>query len=180
MTINFSDGLVPDDISEMDTTPPLSDVEYPCVVCNEEAGPYGGRGPKPKYCSKHKKGQSKPRSTVGKVGGAVATQAAQATSVLVQINGILAMGMMAIGLNGSASALAEANDQFEQRAYAALVTDPALCQLILKSGVKSAKLSLAIAYGGLVAAVAPTAVVELRERKAERDAKREAEADGLE
>lgn len=158
---------------EQDTVPLLADVEYPCRVCGKEAGPYGGRGPKPKLCDEHKKVTGK-RGSVPKVGGNVATQAAQATAVLVQLNAMLAMGAMALQLFGTASAIAGANEQFETQAYNALVTDPALCQLILKGGAKSAKLSLGIAYGGMAISVVPTAIEELREKKAERQAAREA------
>jgi hypothetical protein len=91
---------------------------------------------------------------------------------------MLAIGAMAMGLNGTASAIAQANPNFEEQAYQALLTDQDLCKLILKGGVKSAKLSLGIAYFGMGAAVIPTAVVELKEKKEERDVKR-AEAEGL-
>jgi len=168
MDFDFTDAVIPPD-----SVPDTIDVEYPCQQCGAEAGPYGGRGPKPKYCSIHKKNQSK--KTGIKVTGTPAVLAAQATGVLVQVNGILAIGMMAVGLNQTASALAAANGTFEQQAHAALLTDPELCRLILKGGVKSAKLSLGIAYAGLGIAVVPTAIVELKEKKAERDAQREAE-----
>jgi hypothetical protein len=97
--------------------------------------------------------------------------------VLSQLNGLFALGLMAVGLNETASAIAAGNGLFEERANQALMTDPELCRLILKSGVKSAKLNLGIAYGGLMISVAPTAVNEFREKKAERDARREANGD---
>jgi len=158
-----------------DEVPELMDVEYPCRVCAKEAGPYGGRGPKPKLCSDHKT-QSKGTRTP-KVAGKDANLAAQATGVLVQLNAILAMGAAALGLFQTGGAIAAANEGFEQAAYQALLTDPEFCKMILKGGAKSAKVSLALAYGGMAMSVGPTAVNELRERKAERDAKREAEAD---
>jgi hypothetical protein len=166
---DFEDAVIPPD-----STPPLTDAEYPCRVCGREAGPYGGRGPKPKYCPEHKKG-TKAAVRSAKVTGAPANLAAQATGVLVQLNGMLAIGAMAMGLNGTASAIAQANPNFEEQAYQALLTDQDLCKLILKGGVKSAKLSLGIAYVGMGTAVIPTAVMELKEKKEERDAKREAE-----
>jgi hypothetical protein len=171
MTTAFVD--VESYMPEMDVVPDLDDVQYPCRVCGKEAGPYGGRGPKPKLCSDHKT-QSK-GTRAPKVTGKDANLAAQATGVLVQLNAILALGVSAIGLFQTGGAIASANETFEQAAYLALQTDPELCKLILKSGAKSAKVSLALAYGGMAMSVGPTAVNELRERKADRDAKREAD-----
>lgn len=166
--MDFADATIPPD-----STPPLSDVEYPCVECGKEAGPYGGRGPKPKRCPDHKKVTSSSRA--GRVTGAPANLAAQATGVLVQLNGMMALGLMALGFNETAGAIAGANGTFEEQAYQALMTDSELCRLILKGGVKSAKVSLGLAYVGMGVSVVPTAAMEFREKKAERDAKREAE-----
>lgn len=166
--LNFADADLP-----QDSVPETAEILFPCRVCGREAGPYSGRGPKPKLCIDHKK---TPKSTSGKVTGSVATQAAQATAVLVQLNGMLAIGSMALGMHGTASAIAAGNGVFEEQAYQALITDPELCKLILKGGVKSGKVSLLIAYAGLGASVVPTAINEVKELKAERDARREAEA----
>jgi len=162
----FQDAVIPDD-----TIPPTSDVEYPCEVCGKESGPYGGRGRKPKRCPEHKRSKATVRSTV-KVTGATASLAAQAAGVLEQLNGILAMGLMVTGMQDTAHALAAANEGFKDQAYLALTTDAELCKLILKGGVKSAKLSLGLAYVGLGAAVFPVAVNEAREKKAAREAAR--------
>jgi hypothetical protein len=168
--MDFEDVTIP-----VDTVPELNDVEYPCRVCGKEAGPYGGRGPKPKLCEEHKK---QPKGAgVKRVTGSPANLAGQASAVLVQLNGMLAIGAMALGLHGTASAIAASNGNFEEQAYQALLTDSELCRLILKGGVKSAKVSLAIAYAGMATAVVPTAVMEVKELKAERDLKRQAEED---
>lgn len=160
---------------EMDVSPELDDVEFPCKVCGKEAGPYGGRGPKPKLCPEHKTTTSKGTRSP-KVAGKDANLAAQATGVLVQLNAMMAMGVAAIGMFQTGSAIAAANETFEQAAYQALLTDPEFCKLILKGGAKSAKVSLVLAYGGMAMSVGPTAVNELRERKAEKLAKEEANA----
>lgn len=166
-TLEFADAAP----VEYDNVPELESVEYPCRVCGREAGPYGGRGPKPKLCPAHKatpKATTQPRVT-----GKDANLAAQATGVLVQLNGMIAIGLMAVGMNATASALASANETFEQQANAALLTDPELCRLILKGGVKSAKVSLGMAYGGMLFSIAPTAKMEvqdLREKRAARKA----------
>ena len=167
MSIEFLDAVIPPD-----TIPETMDVEYPCQNCGREAGPYGGRGRKPKFCVDCK--PTRKSSNGVKVTGTNANLAAQAAKTLGQLNGVAAIGLMAVGMMNTASALAAENDSFEERACAALVTDPDLCRLILKGGVKSAKISLAIAYAGLGMAIAPTALTEIREMKAERDAKREA------
>jgi hypothetical protein len=172
--MDFADAVIPPD-----SVPVTSDAEYPCRVCGKEAGPYGGRGPKPKLCPDHKKQTNGTRSA--KVSGAPANLAGQATGVLVQLNGMLAMGAMALGMFGTASAISDANGTFEEQAYQALLTDPELCRLLLKGGVKSAKVSLGLAYVGMGVSVVPTAMMELKEKKAERDerkAQEEADAAG--
>ena len=167
--MEFVDATFP-----MDDVPPLADVENPCKECGREIDvAYGGRGPRPRYCSACKPNKQS-RRQAPKVTGKDQSLAAQATGVLVQVNAMIAMGAAALGLFRTGGAIAEANNTFEAAAYQALLTDPELCKLILKSGAKSAKISLGLAYGGMAMAVAPTAVMELRERKADRDAKREA------
>lgn len=159
---------------EVDTAPETFDrlVEWPCQSCGKEAGPYVGRGPKPKLCTDCKPAAKAKAAAPGRVTGKDASVAAQATQVLIQLNGMAAIGMMAMGLHRTASAFAAANDNFEAQAYAALTTDPDLCRLILKGGVKSAKISLGMAYIGLGMSAVPVAVEEIREKKAAREAAR--------
>ena len=146
-----------------DTVPPLADVEYPCEVCGKESGPYGGRGRKPTRCEEHKKARAK--NTV-KVTGNAATLAAQAAKSLSNMNMMLGIMVSAIGLFETGGAIVAANEQFEAQAFAALSTDTELCKTILKSGAVGAKLSLVMAYGGMAMSVGPTAVMELKARKA--------------
>jgi hypothetical protein len=160
LDFDFADTDMPEDAS-----PPTTDVQYPCEVCGKEAGPYGGRGRKPRFCIEHKKGSKNVGSR--KVTGSSAALAAQATGVLSQLNGIIAVGLMAIGFNDTASAIARGDDAFSERAHAALLTDPDLCKFILKGGVKSAKVTLGLAYVGLGIGVVPVAMAELAERRAE-------------
>lgn len=169
-----------DTVPDLDSVPELDAVEYPCRTCGREAGPYSGRGPKPKLCPDHKStSRAGEKNRAPRVTGNTANLAAQATGVLVQLNAILAMGAAAMGLFRTGGAIAAANEGFEQAAYRALLTDEALCKAILKTGSKSAKVALGLAYGSLGMAVAPTAIEEFKERKAEREAKRvEAESDG--
>ncbi len=169
MTIVFDNATIPDDIPP-DRTPEVTDVEYPCQVCGREAGPYSGRGRKPKFCDDHKK--TKPTGTSRKVGGQPAALATQATAVLVQVNGLMAIGLMSMQMYKTAHALSDANSTFEESAYQALLSDPKLCQLILKSGGVSGKMSLAMAYAGLGMAIAPAAMEEIQvKRQARADRK---------
>lgn len=165
--LSFSDADLPDD-----TVPITSDVEYPCRKCGKEAGPYVGRGRKPTHCSDCK--GSKGKSSGPRVTGAANNLAAQAAETLVQLNTFLAMGAMAIGLMETGMSIQASQDMFRERAHAALLTDPEFCRSILRTGAKSAKFSLSMAYFGMGLTVAPTAVMEIKERKVARDAERAA------
>jgi hypothetical protein len=172
VSIDFQLAAPPDDEFPTDSVPDLSDVEYPCQVCGKESGPYGGRGRKPKFCSEHKK-TSKATTGNRKVTGAPATLAAQATAVLVQVNGMIALGCMGMSMFKTSHAIAEANPTFEEQAYQALLTDTELCRMILKSGAMSAKMSLGLAYVGMGMAVAPAAIMEIQEKRETRRVKME-------
>ena len=163
---SFFDAEADEDIP-VDSSPPLENVEYPCEVCGKEAGPYGGRGRKPKRCSEHKKNQSKASSP--RITGNAATLAAQATQVLVQYNGFAAMGCMAMQYYKTASSIAEANSLFEQQIHQALLTDTELCKTILKSGNMSTKATMTLAYASFMFTVLPTLYMEYKDKKASRE-----------
>ncbi len=167
MTIVFDTAEIPD--MEPDSVPDLSDVEYPCEVCGKESGPYGGRGRKPKRCPEHKK-QTRSNNSP-KITGNIANQAAQAVAVLEQLNGAMALGLSALSMFKTAGAIVEYNPTFRDSAYNALLVDPELCKMILKSGAVSGKMMLGLAYAGMGMAVAPTAVMEYRDKKAAREAR---------
>lgn len=164
--LEIADTDIPADVSAVN----------PEFVCQEPgcnvALTYGGRGRKPKYCDDHKRksGASKAPAT-----GSASAQGKQAAAVLVQLNGLVCMGLMVapmpFRLPTTASAIAAANDEFERQAALALTSDPALAKLILKGGAASGKMALVIAYGMLAGAVAPVAVLEYK-------ANRESRADG--
>lgn len=165
--LNFTDAEIP-----QDSTPVTSDVEYPCRKCNKEAGPYSGRGRKPVYCPECRGSAKKsgPRVT-----GGANNLAAQAAETLVQLNTFLAMGAMAMGLIETGMSIQSAQEMFRERAHAALLTDPEFCRSILRTGAKSAKFSLSMAYVGMGMTVGPTAVMEIKERKAARMAEKAAQ-----
>lgn len=152
-----------------DVSPPASDVEYPCEVCGQESGPYGGRGRKPTKCAEHKKPVAK-SSRGPRVTGSNAILATQATEALCQMNGIMALGAMVVGFTGTASAINDFQDAFRQTTYNALLTDPDMCRFILKGGTKSGKLALGISYGMMAMAVGPVAVMEYKDKRAAKQA----------
>ena len=170
--IDFLEASVPD----MDEAPPLADVTDPCKKCGRQIDvPYGGRGPRPKFCSTCKNTGGVKRQTP-RITGKDQSLAAQATSVLVQLNSMIALGAAALGLFRTGGAIVNANEGFEAAAYQALLTDPELCKAIMRGGAKSGKVALGLAYGGMAMAVIPTAAEEVREKKAVRDAKRAEDA----
>lgn len=160
----MTDTLIFDDVT-LDTSPPLADVEYPCEKCGNETG-WSGRGRRKKYCDDCK---PKATRTAGvRVTGNASNLAAQAAKTLASINAVMAMGVGALGFFRTMGAVMDKNDDFEKAAYAALVTDPKLCQSILSVGQTSAKISLGMAYLTLGMGVAPVISEEYREKKAAR------------
>lgn len=171
--MEFTITDVPEDSLPRDTVPETVDVEYPCRNCGREAGPYRGRGRKPTMCP-----DCKPKARTNgapRVTGSTANLAAQASEVLSQLNSFIALGAASVGLFGTSGAIGGYDETFKSQAYAALVTDPDLARFILKGGVKSAKVTLLLAYGGMAVAVAPTAIMEVKEKQAERQARKDAE-----
>ena len=155
-------------IDESLTTPPLDAVEYPCEVCGKESGPYGGRGRKPRRCAEHKRAASTTRS---KTTGKNAALAGQAADTLAQYNDLVALVATITRFTYTGEAISNANGEFRDRAYAALLTDPELAQSIVKAGGISGKAALIVSYAMLAGAVVPVATLEFRDKKAERDAR---------
>lgn len=161
--LTFTDSTLP-----KDEAPPGA-YEYACETCGKELF-YGGKGRKPKFCDEHK---TAAKSRTG--GGSNSGLARQAAAALSQWNSFIALGLMlpAVPVLGdnpaylprTASAIAAADEGFTEAAYNALLTDPKLCKLILKTGSAGGKIALVMAYGMLVASVAPVGIEEYRERK---------------
>ncbi len=95
------------------------------------------------------------------------SQARAAAALLAKGNSLIGLSLGFAGLPMTSAQLAEANEGFEEQAYEALLTDPALCRKILSGGAMSGKVALILAYGMLGASVAPTAVMEVRKRREE-------------
>jgi hypothetical protein len=178
--LTFSDETsVPDDVRGItDTIPDVSDIEYPCEVCGKEAGPYGGRGRKPKRCLEHKKSPSR-NASAPKVSGTNATLAAQATEALCSIDGMAALGARIIGFTNTAETIEEADETFRLRVHAALLNSPDTARKILRYGSKAGDSALFIAIGLHIATILPVFMTEAKEKKAERDAKRLAEQEAI-
>lgn len=157
------DTTLDDADARTDAIPPVLDIEYPCDVCGREAGPYSGRGRKPRKCPEHKRNSN---SSAPKTRGNNAVLAGQAVDALCQLNAFAGIGLMMTGYHATAGALAEREEAFREQAYAALVTDPTLCRMILRAGTTSGKVSLIIAYAMLGAGIAPTAILEFKTKKA--------------
>lgn len=150
--------------------------ELSCEVCGRELV-YSGRGRKPKYCDEHKKSSSGSGTSRKSLGGNERL-AAQATEALISIHDLGRLGLRFAGLPETADTILRAEDEFRERAYSALITDPGLCRIILRGGVNSGRVALIIAYGMLASAVVPVAVLEIKIRKEQREkALRESEFD---
>lgn len=156
-----------------DETPPTFDAvtgdfdpDYPGSTQDH---PYGffpdGR---PRKRRPHSRGSSASPSSTGPVSGrskASESQARSAAALLAQMNVFVSGSVMLLGMPLTGQAINEANDQFRDMAYEALVMDPALCRKILSAGGSSGKAALIMAYGMLVMSIVPTGVMEIRAAK---------------
>lgn len=131
---------------------------------------YGGRGPRPKFCDECASTKTSGSTGSPKVKGKNAALAAQATTALMTLNGFMALGLVIAQLPQTAAKAREefTRESFEDTIYNALLLDPELSAWICRGGVKSGKVALIIGYLLAGAAVAPTLLVELREKKADR------------
>lgn len=174
----FTDAVPPEITEDIapsgprDLPPAVEDNALACEVCGK-ALVYGGRGRKPKRCDEHKRSGAKSVSSGSKIGNE--RLALQATEALVQVNNLTGLGARLLGLSTTAETIVFCEETFREQAYAALLTDTALCKQILSAGQISAKFSLAIAYAMLGAQVAPVAIVELKQKRQAKEDEREHE-----
>lgn len=164
-----------------DETPPLEGQAYNPVYPGSTAdAPYGYKpdGEPYKRRPKGTAGGSSPTSP--RRMPATESQARVAAELLARLNSLVAMSLYASGLPLTSEALNTANDGFREMAYQALLTDPALCRLILGAGATSGKAGLIMAYTMLGLAVAPAAKTEISvlttQRKVKLDEQRNAAA----
>lgn len=139
--------------------------EIACVECGKELT-YSGRGRKPKYCDEHKPKNSAANPARSKRGDAIAREAAD---VLVQINGLIQVGMLIVPepykMPRTAMKLDAVSDKFGEQAFEALKASPALAKAIARAGGVSGSAGLIIAYGMLAASIAPVAVEEWKSKR---------------
>lgn len=176
-TLTFTD----EPVKPGDVTPDFNDeaVEYPCEVCGKEAGPYGGRGRKPKRCPEHKKNAgSSSGQRVPRLSTKTTELAAQATEVLASIDGMMALGARIVGFTKTAETIEDADETFRIRLNAALLNSPDTCRKILRYGSKGGDAALFIAIGLHLATIVPVFLGEAKEKKIERDTQRAAGQDG--
>lgn len=166
--LSFEKVAVPD--SDRDETPPIAGVPFdPQYPDSTPEAPYGYRADGTPYKRHHGQGRKARASSGGKRMPASDAQARGAAGVLATANKLIAMALNPILPKMATELLAE-NDQFEDMAYDALLSDPVLCKKILGAGSQSGKVQLAMAYGALALSVAPTAATEIRIRRAQQNA----------
>jgi hypothetical protein len=173
MTVTFADE--PTTAGITDAVPEFSDIEYPCEVCGKEAGPYGGRGRKPKRCTEHKRNQSSAGTRTPRLSAKSTDLAAQATEALCSIDGIMALGARIVGFTKTAEVIEDADETFRIRVNAALLNSPDTCRKILRYGSKGGDAALLIAISLHLATIVPAFLGEAKERKLEKDARLAAE-----
>lgn len=171
---------VGDEVPVPDVGPDFPDlnVEYPCQHilpngerCNHEAGPYGGRGRKPKWCPEHKPTRS---SATGKRAGANNVQAQAALDALVNMHNMGAMGLMVVGMGNTANAILGTEEGFRAQMLPQLQANPKRCAQILRAGAGASEAGFWTAYAMFAAAVVPTAKQEIDVKRAEARERREA------
>ena len=153
--MNIETTDIPDD-----DIPDVIGVEYPCEQCGREAGPYGGRGRKPRFCSDHKKQSSQPKASAKNTN--LARNAAQ---TLGGYNALLALGTNMLQLPRTANAINNGNDIFIPMAEQALATDPLLAAKIATNGAMPAWIHLCAAYCLFAVGVTPVLKNELQAKK---------------
>lgn len=170
------------DVAIPDTLPPDEGIgigsDLACEVCGKPLS-YSGRGRKPKFCDEHRKGNVKGASKGANRSNRVLAE--QAADALVQVNSLMAMLCMTpiLRMPMTGSAISTAEDAFRAQAVEALTTDPKLARTILKAGTTSGRMALVIAYGMLGVAVAPVAMLELKDKRDEAAETAAAEADSV-
>ena len=129
----------------------------------------GGRGRPPTKCVEHT-GKSTTGARAASVRGDKDTQlAGKAARVLAQSHAMMGLGIRLLGLPETAGALSDGEAGFIEAATFALETDPALCRQILSVGGKSSGLALMAAYAMLLSSVVPTAIEEVKAKRAVED-----------
>lgn len=172
----FSSTSIPDEKPSISTG---ADGDFdPAYPGSTPDAPYGyfTEGPnagQPRKRRPKGSGGSKSNSTGNRRVANNEASATAAANMLARMNSLIGLGIASFGMPLTASAILDANEQFEIMAREALSTDPALCRRILSGGMSSSKAGLIMAYGAVGVAMLPAAQSEIR-------AKREARASEME
>lgn len=159
-------AFAPTDIPQ-DEKPALDGVPYdPRYPDSTADAPFGFKPNGEPYKRHHSGNGKQPTGKGPSRMPASDAQARSAASVLGTLNKLIGMALLPV-LPQTAVAITEANDDFEQLAFQALLTDPALCKKILGAGTNSGKAQLFMAYGALGMSVVPTAMSEVRAKRVE-------------
>lgn len=156
----------PSDPSNRDDPRNWFDADYPYSTSEHPYGffPVSAKDSSPDYGRPRKKrphNRSGSRA-VGTSFPASEKSARTAAKLLAQMNLFIGMGISAFGLQLTAQELVTANEQFEEMAFNALLSDPKLCSKILSAGAKSGQTQLMFAYVALAGSLAPMAMSEVR------------------
>jgi len=159
----FKKADIPDDESpELDPAYTL-----PGDVPDPDA-PYGRKADGTPY-KRRPNGTRKSGSGNAKRMPASESLARSAAGLLATANKVIGVGFLTAGFPNTAMQITANNDQFEELAYQALLTDPALCKKILGAGATSGKAGLVIAYSMLIGTTIPTARNEIHEKRKSRE-----------
>lgn len=161
----FSEAATKEQLN--DPTPQLADFD-PDKPTSE--APYGYKADGSPYKRRRNGGATPgtPKATRTSTAGN-ARLAEDAANVLCNLNDIVTIGLTFTGLTTTAGAWNGGQDTFRSQAVAALENDPALCRTILRAGATGGKFALIMAYGMLAVGTVPVAVLELRERQADKE-----------
>lgn len=175
MTMTLDTAPIPMDATPFDVTPDetptlneSSDYD-PAYPGSTPDAPYGYKPDGTPYKRRPRgtaSGPAKSPATGTRRMAASETSARAAANMLGRMNSLIGFSLVALGMPNTAGQLAENNETFVEQAYEALLTDPELCRKIMSAGAQSGKAQLMMAYAMLGASVVPTAVVDIKEKRA--------------
>lgn len=118
---------------------------------------------------RHHGGRGGSTVSTGRRSAASDKLAETAAKTLGTMNTLIGISLAAFGFNETAVSIAAANEQFENMAAEALLTDPVLCKKILSAGSSSGKVQLTMAYATLGMAIMPAVKNDVKRKREESD-----------
>jgi len=179
MSLDMMEGTVPQDIAPIteDETPTTDSTEAtgwfdPTYPFSTEEHPYGffpisATNPEPDF-NRPRKRRPHSRARGERLGSVASSSRADSTArtaaaMLARMNSLIGMGLVAFGMPLSGEVITDANKVFEDMAYEALQSDPALARKILSAGATSGKAQLTMAYVMFAGQIAPVAYMEVKQ-----------------